>query len=234
MEKSRGIRFGAPNFDGSFISIRRGPNGNYQLHVGWDGEKADPPRPGAGGLFETTRYSEIAAVPDPTKCGSTEARIEDLEGSQPLVETFIDSEHKTVDRLTGIIGNAAIGNLETAFFGLVDDGPLTKLSRRTSFGELPFEAESLSAGCDGWVPVYEVLNASTSGDVVLLPAARAAKTRCFISGIRGDWSVTNSNGTVQSFAEIYYGSSGDVRLRVVAADPQVPVSASASCIRLRP
>ncbi len=68
---------------------------------------------------------------------------------------------------------------------------------------------------------------------MIASADRAARSRCFITGIAGNWTVTSANGTVQPYAEIYYAADG-VHLHVASADARYPVSAYASCIQLRP
>jgi len=240
VEQSRRIPLGSVGFDGSFIKI-----GATQVEAGWEGPPSALPRAGAGGRIDIVTFRDIQGIPDITQCGSTVSQIAALSGEFGLLEAPVDDGRMGIDSLSALIGAVASKGAPgmVPFVGLEEHSSSTWLTRRASrltpyndYG--PFEAEAWSSGCNGWTPIYEATHVESRGDVVIAPPDRASKSRCFITGIGGDWSTTNAGGTVQSYAEIYYAPNG-VHLHVQSAgDPAepgfMPVSAYASCIQLRP
>ena len=62
------------------------------------------------------------------------------------------------------------------------------------------------------------------------------QARSFISGLSGAWSSTRAGGTLQPYAQIYVGPTGDLRMRVSPSDIGMPVDrvgANASCIQVK-
>jgi len=81
---------------------------------------------------------------------------------------------------------------------------------------------------------------STTDEIQLVSSSLASKVICYLTGVGGNWGFTlpdpaNPGGSVQASAQIFVGPSQDIRLRVFSPDRiNVPVSASASCLRVEP
>ena len=96
--------------------------------------------------------------------------------------------------------------------------------------------ELQSASCTGWTPNYLVKNKYVTNDAQLVAYPQSKNARCFISGLSGAWSSTRAGGTLQPYAQIYVGPTGDLRMRVSPSDLGMPVDrvgANASCIQVK-
>jgi hypothetical protein len=231
------------NYRGSFIRIF-GENGFWKSRAFAD-TTGLPPNAPPGGTVECTIFSEIAAVPDVSKCFANQFAIVDKDGT-----TMSDSVDATVagattaDVLSGYIGNIAQTNT-----GALQDQPDTlrvfESSGKVDLIQLhslkppspiklgPLKGESWTDGCVSWTANYLAKDVHTTSDVQLLDPVQTKNGRCFITGVTGAWSSTRNNATIQPFAEIYFGASNETRLHVSPTSGGDRVGAYASCIQLK-
>lgn len=198
-----------------------------------------PPIAPPGGTAECLAYNQIATVPDPQNCFANLFSVQDPTGSQSSQTVDATVTGQTANVLSGFIGNVAQANvdrpdilrvLENAGQVLLEQ--THSLTPPTPIRLGPLTGESWTNGCNAWTPAYEAKEVMSNADVQLVPPAQADKVRCYINGITGAWSTTHNNGTVQPFAEIYKGPSGDIRLRIAPTEGKDRVGAIASCLRL--
>ena len=220
-----------------------GENGFWVSRAFSDGTGLPPNAP-PGGTVECTIFSEIAAVPDVSKCFANQFAIVDEKGT-----TFSDSvdatvaDATTVDVLSGYLGNIAQANI-----GAAQDQPdtlrvlsaekveliqLHSLKPPSPFKLGPLKGESWTNGCVSYTADCLAKDIHTTSDVQLLDPAQTKNGRCFITGVTGAWSSTRNNATIQPYAEIYLGANNEARLHVSPISGDDRVGAYASCIKLK-
>jgi hypothetical protein len=233
---SSDIAVGDAKYRGSFARIYVEGN-KWMARVLVDPSNG-PPQPPPGGTAECTNYDQIATVPDPNLCFAKMFTIFDPDGkktSQSVNASVTGT--KSANILSGVIGNVAQAPQDT--LRVFENGgriELAQVHTATPPSPLrpgPMTGESWTNGCNAWTPIYEAKDVLSTSDVQLVPPGQANKARCYITGVTGAWSRASENGTVQPFAEIYKGSSGDLRLRVSPVSGNDLVGAYASCIRLK-
>lgn len=238
-----GLKFSDPNFFGSFLKIEVDAQGYFVAHSAVsplpNTSKAEP-----GGTFECTGFNELADVSDVSTCWDSFNSIADDKGNVPYTEKKIADSNTDGSALTGFVGSLSQFNEgQNDRVRVEENSGVTLLTQRhlTSSGmglkPGPSSAEAWSFGCKTWTPKWVARHVYTDTDVLLLPAALAPKSRCFITGITGAWSSTRNNETVQPFAEIYTAVNGDIRFRAAPAatgNPPDRVGAFASCVQIKP
>jgi hypothetical protein len=238
------IPFGDANFRGSGMTIRAN-NNQVEAHMVMDPTGQAAPIAAPAGWAATTRFSEIQAVTDTTKClGALFSTITDPNGQTFSDSHLLSGAGDKMNVLSGIIGNVAQVNANPPDFlrirPSVADAFLEQLHTKGPPLPLqlgPLSGESWSFGCTGWTPVYATATpvVYSTSDVLLVPYPQSKTSICFITGLTGAWSSTRSGGTIQPHAEIYTGAALDLRLRVAPDDvgsPDDRVGAYASCIKL--
>jgi hypothetical protein len=233
------VPIGDTNYRGSFARIYT--NGNkWEARILSD-PTGGPPQAPPGGTLECVNYNQIVTVPDQNKCGTKMFTVFDPDGTKlSQIEDASLNGGLSANVLSGIIGNAAQeGTDRRDNLRVFESGGKVSLMQSHSpnppppLKPGPMTGESWTHACSGWTPVFEAKDVLSTSDVVLVPAAIAKDVRCYITGINGAWSSTRANGTVQPFAEIYQGPSGDLRLRVSPIDGKDRAGAYASCVRIR-
>jgi len=231
------IEPGAEGYHGSFARIFPDPvEGIWKVRTFVDSMPAKAP---PGGTAECTNFNEIKLVPNPDQCGlSAQFRLEDKTGATFSSSTPTIGLGKSMDILSGFIGNVAQANTERRpdYLRLLDNSPDELLAQAHGKGTLPLGplmGEAYASGCNAWAPDYYVKNAYTTSDIQLATAADAKNVRCFVSGVTGAWSSTQSGGSIQPYAEIYVGSGKDLRMRVAPSAGSDRVGAYGSCVRLK-
>jgi len=234
-----GIPIGDASYRGSFVRIF-GEGGLWKSRAFSDttGGPANAP---PGGTVECSRFNEIVAVPDSTKCGSGFGTLSDPDGSH-LSSAVNTGSPSSANVLSGLIGNIAQANAEQGgadFLRVSESAGTVQLSEHhtdkppSPFKVGPFTGESWADGCNAWTPLYAAKDIHTTSDVQLVPYPQSLDVRCYITGVTGAWSSTRSGATIQPYAEIYKGAGKDVRLRVFPSSGEDRVGAYASCIRLK-
>lgn len=234
------IPIGDASYRGSFVRIY-GEGGIWKSRAFSDttGGPANAP---PGGTVECSRFNEIVAVPDSTKCGSGFASISDPDGSNLSTAVDTGGSAATINVLSGLIGNVAQANAGRGgsdFLRVSESGGKVQLSQShtdkppSPLKVGPLTGESWADGCSSWSPIYAVKDVYSTSDVQLVPYPLSHDVRCYITGVTGAWSSTRSGATIQPYAEIYTGPAKDVRLRVSPAGAEDRVGAYASCIRLK-
>ena len=231
VQASQRTRFGDPSFDGTFAKISVGSSGGYRLDSGWEGPVSPTPRPGAGGDFVVTRFSEIAAVPDTTQCAYMSFEMGDFSALHNKQETTMNFDDSGVDILWASIGNVSRGSDD--LFGLYTSLLGTRL-RREVYKPAAYDSAVSSFMCKSWTPVYTVRHVLSRGDVLLASAAQSDRVRCFLTGLSGAWHMTRDDGKIQPYAKIYLSPTKEIRLHVEPSEGEDAVGATASCIELHP
>ena len=234
------VAIAAPNYRGSFIRIF-GQNGLWVSRAFSD-TTGMPPNAPPGGTVECTNYTEIAAVPDVSKCFADQFSIVDKTGNTASGTTDATvAANTTADVLSGFIGNIAQANVAdksdtlrvTEPSGKVDLTQSHSLKPPSPLKLGPLQGESWTNGCVSWTAVYLAKNVYTTSDVKLLDASQSPNGRCYITGVTGAWSSTQNSGTTQPYAEIYLAANNETHLRVSPTSGAQRVGAYASCIKLK-
>jgi hypothetical protein len=230
-----------PAFRGSAARIY-GENGLWKYAFVSDTTGMAPNAP-PGGTMRCIAYPQIVGVPDASKCFAKQTAVVDPDGtnlSQTVDATVTGAASANV--LSGFVGNVAQANENVDrpdTLRVFESGGKIVLAQNHSANPPsplkpgPLTGESWTNGCNAWTPIYDAKDVLSTSDVQLVPPAQANNVRCYITGITGAWSSTRNNGTVQPFAEIYKGPTGDVRLRVSPIGENDRVGAFASCIRIK-
>jgi hypothetical protein len=237
------IPIGDTKYRGSFIRIYA-EDGLWKS-LPWSNTTDLPPNAPPGGLAECTRFNEISAVPDDSKCFAKQFAIVDKAGTD--LSDSVDATvagASTVDVLSGFIGNIAQANTGTPqgqpdtlrVFEALGQVNLTQLHSPTPpspFRLGPLKGESWTTGCVSWTANYLIKDVYTTSDVQLLDPVQTKNARCFITGVTGAWSSTRKMATEQPYAQIYFGASQETRLHVSPTAGEDRVGAFASCIQLK-
>lgn len=247
------IPIDSPNFRGAYVrTFANTTTGTWDFETSMDASDlpTEAPSPGQpGGTIETINYSRVASILSSKKCTQNNFSLS-VAGNTPLsAETNIGyRSHLAV--LGTLIGNVSPNSAEGAsrlFISQVGSDNLLQqyhAAQPTNGRSIPswFTAGGYVHSCPSW-RVWQHLvadNVSTSSDTQLAPPSLASKVICYLTGVAGNWGYTvpdpsNPGGSIQTSAEIYVGPSNDIRLRVFSPDRvRVPVSASASCLRVDP
>ena len=226
-----------PGWHGSFSRIFADPSDGYWKERSYL-DSLSPMAP-PGGTVECTNFNEIKMVPNPDQCGlASTFKVDDPTGATFSSSTTTIGLGKSMDILSGFIGNVAQVNSgrQPDYLRLYDKSPDEILGQMHVKGAKPLgplTGEAYSSGCNAWAPDYLVKNVHTTSDTQLAAPADAKNVRCFVSGITGAWSSTQSGGAVQPFAEIYVGPTQDIRIRVAPNTGTDKVGAYASCVKLK-
>jgi hypothetical protein len=237
------VPFSDPDYFGSFLRIDTDAEGKFQLHSGVSPTRGTK-KLEAYGQAECTYASEIEGIKDVNQCGNGLFEISDPDGSQQDTSLEIAKTARDVSVLSGLFGNVSQQNTDLFDRVLIENsGGATFLAQHhltvPFAGKTPgpSKAEAWRFGCSKWAPTYAVQNVFTESDVLLVPAVLAAKTRCFITGITGDWSSTRDDESAPPKAVIYSPANGEVRLKVSPdglGGAKDRVGAFASCVRIKP
>jgi hypothetical protein len=228
-----------PAFRGSAARIY-GESGLWKYAFVSDTTGMAPNAP-PGGTMRCIAYPQIVGVPDASKCFAKQTAVVDPDGtnlSQTVDATVTGAASANV--LSGFIGNVAQANFDRPdTLRVFESGGKVLLEQNhiltppPPLKPGPLTGESWTNGCNAWTPIYDTKDVLSTSDVQLVPPAQASNVRCYITGITGAWSSTRNSGTVQPFAEIYKGPTGDTRLRVSPPGENDRVGAYASCIRIK-
>lgn len=228
-------------FRGSFLRIFA-EAGQWKWRAFSDPTGMAPSAP-PGGVAECTVFNDLAGVTNGQASFGNPFAVTDPDGTRAnqSVDATIGTAAENIYPLTGFIGNVAhyydievpdrLRTREQA--GRVALEHRHRLTPTGGYPVAPLTGESWTFGSPSWTPVYLAREVRSTGDVELVPAANAAKARCYLTGIEGDWSTTTRQGTLQPYADIYTAPSGEIRLRVWPNSGPSRVNAYASCIALR-
>jgi len=249
----------APSFRGTYLRIYSEPPGQWMLAWGLDAtdiqnSSNNPPSPGVpGGVIDGVAFDQIDSVPNPGNCGSGYHVITDDTGTNAPLTTTIDTPPGgSAAILAGFIGNVSRGDISSieglfasSFLEVTDRGGSTVLTQdhinnpEAAVNQW-FTGESWANGCANWQASahYAAHGVESFDDVLLVPIADVPNTICYIDGIEGDWSRSQSNGQgglSQPFAQIYIDPATGYRLKVSPAGATDPngIGATATCLFLK-
>ncbi|MEZ4239414.1 MAG: hypothetical protein R3F59_25310 [Myxococcota bacterium] len=233
------VELGAADYRGSFDRIFV-EDGYWKVRYFSDAGGASMPAP--GGKVACTHFSSVSDVEDTDSCFGFYSAVSDPTGGVPSGSTTLSALGE-LDTFTGLIGNVCVDNGlgyaadEAGVFPAGADTALAFSHHPRKAFPSAMEIEGWMLGCPDWQPDWIVQDVYSDSDVRLVDPDEAADAVCFITAVTGTWDITHDQGKVQPFAEIYWGSYGDLRMRVVPTDtaqyaPEA-VGAYASCIRKR-